>query len=120
MSKAFRPEASLEELTAERDVMEKYFRDAVAEITDALRLYRYDYIGTYGSLWRASDGRRRVHASSGIVGRDIRQSAPIDYVDFPEAPLARIEEYYADISTLKEDSDRCKRIFEYTRTVANG
>lgn len=121
LSNAFRADVSPTQLNSERDEMEEYFRSAAAEITDVLRLYRYDYVGTYASLWRADDGRRRVHLSSGVMGEDIRRSAiTTDYVDFPEAPLATIDSYYSIVTNLRNDSDRCSLVFDYARSVANG
>lgn len=120
LSQAFRPDASLEELIAEREQMEAYFKRAAAEIADELRLYRYNYVGTYASLWRSDDGRRRVHASSGVLGIDIRQSAATDYVDFPEAPLSTIEWYYEIVDELKRNAERCSVTFHHARPVANG
>lgn len=119
LSKAFRPDASAAELNAERDQMEEYFKGAAADITDQLRLYRYNYVGTYASLWRAGDGRRRVHASNGVFGKDIRQSPSTDYIDFPEAPHSTIQWYYGIVDELKQPAEQCSLVFEYSRPIAN-
>ena len=78
-----RLDMSLEQLRHERDGAEATLRDHANRWCESLTLYRYAYAGTYGSFWVSSEGHRRTHVSSKLLGTDIRYSPASDFVDFP-------------------------------------
>lgn len=108
LNQAARPRVALSALEQERQTAEDFFGNNAALFSDELALYRYNYVGTYGSLWTASDGRRRVHVSSKIMGVDIRVSPASDIVDFPADRHPQADMYFQVAeNTIKNAATRC-------------
>ena len=119
LTQAGRPGVSTRDLEEERRLAEEYLMDKAASIADQLELYRYHYPGTYGSLWTAGNGQRRVHVSPRILGVDIRMSPSTDFIDFPNERHPWAEMYFALArSTMNHPGTR--KVFaccDPTRTV---
>ncbi len=113
LSEAYRPDSTLAELEDERAKAEKFFQNEALSMVAEVALYRYAYCGTYGSFWTADDGRRRAHASAGLVGMDIRKSPGSDYVDFEGMRSEDVDYYF----TLADQTiARSKLIFRTPKT----
>jgi hypothetical protein len=94
LSQAGRPGELLENLQRERQQTEDFLRENAARLANHLALYRYSYAGTYGSLWTAPDGRRRVHVSPRILGVNIRAAPSCDFIDFPKDKHCTVDRYF--------------------------
>ncbi len=94
LTQAARPELTLPQLELERGTAEEKLQGNAARFAEEFSLYRYNYVGTYGSLWKASDGRRRVHVSARLPGIDIRISPASDIVDFPANRHPQVDLYF--------------------------
>ena len=115
LSQAGRPGIPKLKLEEERQLAEDFLRSNAAKLTDELVLYRYNYIGTYGSLWTAADGRRRIHVSPKMLGLDIRSCPSMDLVDFPESRHPTVDLYF-QLATSTVNSSDCRRIFTHPET----
>ena len=113
LNTAFRNEASLPLLQQERSEMEAFFKNEAAKIADDLTMYRYRYIGTYGSLWKNSTGKRRVHVSAGLTGEDIRVSPASDYVDFQGSRHPKVDRYFELVRRTIDNDESCRCIFRH-------
>ncbi len=105
---AHRGKVPLPDLEQERDEAERFFKDEAVGMCDQLAIYRYDYVGTYGSFWTSSDGARRAHVSAKIIGKDIRTTPASDYVDFPHMRDSDVEDFFA---LARRAIDEANRIF---------
>ncbi len=105
---AARPGVPLLTLEGERHSAEEYFKQHAAVLGQNLFLYRYGYRGTYGSMWKRADRRRRVHASSRIAGMNIRQSPSQDYIDFADNKHPMVDVYFKIAhDAIEAEGTRC-------------
>lgn len=112
LSTAGRIDRTLAELEQERDEAEEYLKTNAARIAQELRIYRYEYAGTYASLWTANDGKRRVHTSARKLGVDIRMTPSQDFIDFPGNHHPIVNDNFEFVNTvLAQPSTHC--LFEY-------
>jgi len=112
LTQAARPGFTLPQLELERATAEDILGKNAARFAEEFALYRYSYVGTYGSLWKASDGRRRVHASPRLPGIDIRISPASDIVDFPANRHGQVDMYFSIAEgAMRNGETRC--IFRY-------
>ena len=112
LANAFRNGVSIDQLNAEREQCEAFFRNEATTMADSIELYRYRYIGTFGSLWRSRTGKRRAHLSAGLPGVDIRVSPAEDFVDFPGSPHPAIDRGF-DLVERAIESDDCQLLFRH-------
>lgn len=112
LTQAARPGFTLPQLELERATAEDILGKNAARFAEEFALYRYNYVGMYGSLWKASDGRRRVHVSPRLPGIDIRISPASDIVDFPANRHVQVDMYFSIAeSAIRNGETRC--IFRY-------
>lgn len=112
LSQAHRAGIQLEDLTQQREAAEEFFRQHAAEMTEHLNLYRYNYVGMYGSFWTSEDGSRRAHVSVAIPGEDIQSTPASDYLDFPEARNDLVERLFQRACRTLTRQD-CLRTFQH-------
>ncbi|MEM7676481.1 MAG: serine protease, partial [Myxococcota bacterium] len=86
-----RPDAHPSQLLEERDRAEEELVRLLGRYCEDFFLYRYDYEGAYGSLWKHSSGVRRVHISPRIPKLDIRASPATDYAEVPGTPNDKVQ-----------------------------
>lgn len=110
LSQAGRPGVSVAELIQERQGAEDFLRENAARISENLSLFRYEYVGMYGSLWVDGQGRRRVHSSYKLAGFDIRSSPASDIIDFPHDRHPQVDLYF-QIAEKAIENNSARRIF---------
>ncbi|MCA8993697.1 MAG: caspase family protein [Planctomycetaceae bacterium] len=115
LMEAARPGKTLEELELERKNCEDYFSEEAPNIADELVLGRYDYIGTYGSFWKAESGKRRVHVSARIQGLDIRRTPSMDFVDFPNNEHPDVNRFFEEAEGVATHPST-EIVFQYPTT----
>ena len=112
LSHAGRPGVPLSDLETERQLAEDYLRSNASKLAERLVLHRYSYVGTYGSLWTAADGRRRIHVSPRMLGMDIRSCPSTDLVDFPESRHPTVDLYF-QLAASTSNGPECRRVFAH-------
>jgi len=114
---AFRYDKPTKKLEEERAACESYFQNDGISVADQIALYRYRYVGTYGSFWKGDTGKRWAHVSAGLVGEDIRVSPASDYVDFASSRHPKVDRYF-DLVGRVIQSDDCRCIFYHPQQKA--
>ncbi len=118
LSQAGRPGIAKSDLEKERQAAEDFLRSNAGRLAEELDLYRYNYAGTYGSLWTAGDGRRRVHVSPRMLGVDIRSAPSSDFVDFPERHHPTVDLYFRLAQDVIASPD-CHEIFMHPQSAGD-
>lgn len=105
LSQSGRPGVSQTELEKQREQAENRLTENASKYAHQLYVYRYDYQSaeTYGSFWKASDGRRRVHVSQRIDGFDNLLAPSHDFIDFPESRLPYVDTRFELVKRVLED-----------------
>lgn len=121
LTQAARPGFTLPQLELERATAEDTLGKNAARFAEELALYRYNYVGTYGSLWKAREGRRRVHVSPRLPGIDIRISPASDIVDFPANRHGQVDMYFSIAEgVMRNGETRCIFRYQSDPEVAEG